>query len=604
MRTMAQFYAILAQSVVVLLLSGSTLMPPSHASIGKIWSPISPGQPPTSTSLLNNVSLTPGWWNGDKCDSTHYDNDPANPNHLQAAPLDSGAAYRGEVACGPMPLTSKVDVPVTFPGATASEYEWECTELVKRYLYQAFGTPDDVAAYGYQVVDNFQNDLLMKHQNNGTPYVYPMIGDVLSFAETSPGEHGHTAIVTGADIKDPRHGSGTITILEQNNTIDPLGTGTLQIGPPRNLPWVVGTEPGLGAVTGWLHPNTQVAAVQPGTLNNILAAVSADAANDVWAVGYSQNTTGTTYDLPLIEHWDGKHWNNVSPGSVLGVGNYSLLGVKVFPPQVVGGLPDVWAVGYYTDASGNGQTVLEHSTDGGQTWQETTEGAGFLYAIDGTSANDIWAAGTTPNEFALTLHYTNNWTIILNPTSLGTQLLGVSARTPTDVWAVGTGPSGKAFTMHWNGTWTIETAPSPGPTSNAIWGVTAVAANDVWAVGRSDSAPDNAGFVIHWNGSAWSSTPIQFKDGTDLFGIAALSSTNIWAVGSYFDTTNNTITALIEHTSDGGVTWQQVAPANIQSINQFAGIAINPQNGNVWAVGRIYRTNTTPQTLALTEFFN
>lgn len=591
MRTRWQFYIpLLSFSVILFLLSPSIVSASRRIDFATKQSL---EQLASSGNLINNVKLTPTWWHGYQCDNNHYNNDTIdNPNHLQAQPLGT-STYRGLVACGPMPYTRKVDVPISFYKGAPTDYEWECPELVKRYLYLAYGAPQLGNTSGYQVVDNYQNALLRKYQNNGTPGVYPVAGDVLSFADIS-GDGGHTAIVTGSTITDPTNGVGTVTILDQNNTNDTSGTGTLQIGPPNNPSWVVGTQPGIGTVTGWLQPNTLVASQNPGTILNALAAVSADAANDVWAVGSYENTSG--YRSPLIEHWNGSNWvNTPSPDSW--TGDHYLTGVKAFSPN------NVWVVGYYVDTSGNGQTIIEHSTNGGKTWNPTTQGPGFLYAIDGVSATDIWAVGTTPNEIGLTLHFTNNtWTSISNNTSPGTVLYGVSARTTTDVWTVGDGPYSKTFTMHWDGSqqWTIEPSPNLGGPENYLFGITDIATNNAWAVGRSDGNPNTIGFAIHWNGSVWSN-PMAFNIGSAsaLTGITALSSKNIWAVGSYVDGQGNN-DALIEHSSDGGNTWGQIATINPPAINSFSGITIYKKNGNVWAVGT--EANTGSQTL--TEFFN
>src|SRR5579872_5401239 len=55
---------------------------------------------------------------------------------------------------------------------------------------------------------------------------------------------------------------------------------------------------------------TIVASPSPNTNLNILYSVSAASANDVWAVGYSENSSGNI--STLIEHWDGSQWSVVS----------------------------------------------------------------------------------------------------------------------------------------------------------------------------------------------------------------------------------------------------------------------------------------------------
>ena len=60
-----------------------------------------------------------------------------------------------------------------------------------------------------------------------------------------------------------------------------------------------------------------------------------------------------------------------------------------------------------------------------------------------------------------------------------------------------------------------------------LFGVTAIAPNDVWAVG------DN-GQMQHWNGAAWSRVTAPYPDlGGRFNSVAAASAGDVWAVGSY-----------------------------------------------------------------------
>src|SRR2546421_11128101 len=80
--------------------------------------------------------------------------------------------------------------------------------------------------------------------------------------------------------------------------------------------------------------------------NNELHAVASISANDVWAVGTSENTLGN--DQTLILHWDGTVWSIVaSPTTGMVEGN--LLGVAAVSTN------DVWAVGACGSATLVGQ---------------------------------------------------------------------------------------------------------------------------------------------------------------------------------------------------------------------------------------------------------
>ena len=101
-------------------------------------------------------------------------------------------------------------------------------------------------------------------------------------------------------------------------------------------------------------------------------------------------------------------------------------------------------------------------------------------------------------------------------------LFGVTAIAPNDAWAVGFFVEAlngdrpqKTLIEHWDGTsWTVVPSPNVGgpdtqTISNQLRGVIAVSANDVWAFGDTDDfGPSKIkNLVLHWNGTAWSIVP-------------------------------------------------------------------------------------------------
>ena len=176
----------------------------------------------------------PSWWSGD-CDYTTY---MAGSGGWPSYRL--GAVYAGIPACGPRPAPyaeNAPDVLVAFPGGWG-EYEWECVELAMRYLYLQYGI-DAYGANGSNVVWNYAGTLL-EQIGNGDGAVLPQRGDVLSYGAT--GTFGHTSIVTATNVD--ASGNGTISVMEQNNSVD--GASTLLV----NNWWVAGD---VGSVSGWLH---------------------------------------------------------------------------------------------------------------------------------------------------------------------------------------------------------------------------------------------------------------------------------------------------------------------------------------------------------------
>ncbi len=173
----------------------------------------------------------PSWWDGE-CDTNNF----YLATGTQAYSL--GTEYRGMHACGPRPwYDGGPQILVDF-GVGAWQYEWQCPELSKRFLYLAY----DIAPYsanGNQVVWNYSGDLLEK-VSNCTPGRAAVPDDVLSYGSTST--YGHTSVVIASDVDG--NGDGTIDVIEQNSS----STGRSRIAVNN---WCV--EPSYTDVSGWLH---------------------------------------------------------------------------------------------------------------------------------------------------------------------------------------------------------------------------------------------------------------------------------------------------------------------------------------------------------------
>ena len=84
-----------------------------------------------------------------------------------------------------------------------------------------------------------------------------------------------------------------------------------------------------------------------------------------------------------------------------------------------------------------------------------------------------------------------------SPSAIGagngrSEILSIAAISPADVWALAeVGKNFPAEIEHWNGTqWSIVSLP----VSASLHSLSAVSANDVWAVGSD-------GLVLNWNGT-------------------------------------------------------------------------------------------------------
>src|SRR5438034_800577 len=107
-----------------------------------------------------------------------------------------------------------------------------------------------------------------------------------------------------------------------------------------------------------------------------------------------------------------------------------------------------------------------------------------------------------------------SWTILPspNPGAAGSSLFGVAAIAPDDVWAVGSstdtiGGDSSTLAEHWDGTeWTVVPSPNGELGTSRLVAVSALSSSDVWAVGSTgDDQPLQ--LIEHWDGSTWSVSP-------------------------------------------------------------------------------------------------
>ncbi|HLX40491.1 MAG TPA: hypothetical protein VKR42_08160 [Ktedonobacteraceae bacterium] len=347
-----------------------------------------------------------------------------------------------------------------------------------------------------------------------------------------------------------------------------------------------------------------VHSVNPGIAQNGLNAVAATSANDAWAVGnFSNNHLNTLGGKALIEHWNGSAWS-VATSPKTPLDSSILNGVAAISPV------DAWAVGYaFSDSNSNEQqTLIEHWD--GATWKivksPNPANGNDLFAIAALSATDIWTVGVYGYNLGQTLvtrtlieHWNGTtWTVVQssNPGSGFNYLTGLTAISTNDIWAVGFSSSGQTvqgmqetLIEHWNGTaWTVVQSQSPGTNGNTLSAITAISANDVWAVGNTNNDSSVTDTLIeHWNGSAWSTVEGQSpgKESNYLSAVVAVSPHDVWAIGSFNSVfSDQQAQPLIEHWN--GSAWSTVASPNIGTNNTtLGGIGLVPHSTNIWAVG-------------------
>ncbi len=310
-------------------------------------------------------------------------------------------------------------------------------------------------------------------------------------------------------------------------------------------------------------------------------------------------------------------WNIVpSPNPNSASGNI-LLGVATPPPSLIHTPIEAWAVGI-TDVQTGPQTLTEHWN--GTSWHYVPSPSvpgqnSSLGAVAEVSPHDVWAVGFANPGNTLTENWNGaSWSIVPSPSPGAPDtfdtLNGVVALAANNVWAVGyytRSPNvdniSRTLIEHWNGaSWTVVPSPNVGgEVSDQLFSVTAVAPNDLWAVGNYAPPGPPCGvdpaytLIEHWNGTSWSIVPSpNVNAGTDvnqLVGVTDVlgSGSDLWAVGSdappsFCMQPLHTYT-LIEHFD--GTNWQVVSSPNVspgQEENSLEGVAAVSPN-NVWAVG-------------------
>jgi hypothetical protein len=249
-----------------------------------------------------------------------------------------------------------------------------------------------------------------------------------------------------------------------------------------------------------------------GSSKSILFGVANLGGGNVWAVGRS------AANRALVEHWNGSAWTIVpTPDPVAPAGNtFSGSTLTAVSARAAN---DIWAVGSFSAVQGtnsNGFTLAMHWNGSAWTIFRTPNPAiptpsGVRQTLNGVveiSPNDAWAVGNTSDISGfqparpIAMHWNGTaWSVATLPNlGSGGTLSSVSASSSTSVWAAGS-PGGTTSVLRWNGTsWTPETTPV-GPDGQPVMrSISAVpgSATEVWAAGIT--LPDGGGyhtFVIH-----------------------------------------------------------------------------------------------------------
>src|SRR5439155_35327 len=124
-----------------------------------------------------------------------------------------------------------------------------------------------------------------------------------------------------------------------------------------------------------------------GANTNELYGAAAVSANDVWAVGYYINVSGTYQSL--VQHWDGSAWS-VIPSPNIASSDNILRGVAAISTNAM------WVLERYDDSSSRFPTLMEHWD--GSMWSvipspDPGTTSNVFQGVAAVSANDVWAVG-------------------------------------------------------------------------------------------------------------------------------------------------------------------------------------------------------------------
>jgi hypothetical protein len=389
-----------------------------------------------------------------------------------------------------------------------------------------------------------------------------LVGAAVLVLATAAGTTGAQAGVTGAQAAVP---PGAWQVLrsvspEPTQVDDSLFTGVSMASASDG--WAVGSFSNPDAVNQplaehWGGQAWRITAAPPlpkAGASGVLNGVDEIGPANVWAAGSFVLTSGGT--RTLIENFTGKSWAVVpSPSPFTGPGADDEL-------NAVGGTSasDVWAVGFDFDGNSVADGLFEHFN--GTAWATvpapSAPGIPDFAAVSAVSPTDVWAVGAAlaATDSTLAAHWDGQtWQVVTTPCLNGAkivlaedacqqsmnQLTGVTAVSANNVWASGYETESSNFhvpyVLHWDGkTWSLIKTPNVGNTGSSLFGITALSASDLWAVGHSQNGNGTITTLTEqFNGSTWSVVPSPNPGllGVDtLFGVAGTGGNQLFAIGS------------------------------------------------------------------------
>lgn len=245
--------------------------------------------------------------------------------------------------------------------------------------------------------------------------------------------------------------------------------------------------PAQAATPGW----RQVFSKHYGAAGNYpqFSAVVALSAKNAWALG-GTNVGGGTLGAPVAEHWNGKAWSRFATPK--GVTDH--IAAASAPAA-----SDIWAVtqfgGYVLHWNGSAWSVAKRLP--------VPKGASIppqLTGVVALSAKNVWAFGSS--GFTLgwgTWHYNGQaWSQWHGNAA---DITDGSAVSRTNIWAIGGTNAPQNAIVHYTGTWKLVNTGSV-LSGLQFEGIHAFSATNVWASAVTVSKGDQS-WLVHYNNHAW-----------------------------------------------------------------------------------------------------
>jgi hypothetical protein len=323
-------------------------------------------------------------------------------------------------------------------------------------------------------------------------------------------------------------------------------------------------------------PGWQINYMSPDFPGDGLSDIAATGPDDAWSVGTPPCCTA---DYRRLSHWDGTQWQDVTPPTPPPATETPYLSiVRASSPT------DVWTFG--GGYQGPAFAAFGGHWDGTD-WRTTEFEAGIqIHDAVVLGAADAWFVGTKDTETGsdpIAEHYDGTrWTTMALPGTAN----AISAVSANDIWAVGESGGQAVGAMHWDGrSWRTVKLPKPALGSGVFMSpgdVLAVGPHDVWAsavLGKEEGVWPGP-VLWHWNGKRWALVRINApKDAVEQ--LASDGAGGLWIVSS-----NVSPSAALLHYSHGRIT-REAAPVGSAEYAQIRSVALIPGTRSVWGVGTL-----------------